>query len=62
MKKSIISLLIASVVPSFAALPNIVVIMADDLGWWDTRFQGNKDLETPFLDQFVKEGMIFPQG
>ncbi len=62
MKKSIISLLIASAVSGFAALPNIVVIMADDLGWWDTRFQGNKDLETPFLDQFVKEGMIFPQG
>jgi len=62
MKKSILSLLIASAISSSAALPNIVVIMADDLGWWDARFQGNKDLETPYLDQFVKEGMIFPQG
>ncbi len=42
--------------------PNIVVIMADDLGWFDTRFQGNEDLETPNLDQFVREGMLFPQG
>jgi arylsulfatase A-like enzyme len=60
--KTILSLLVASVMSSFGAPPNIVVIMADDLGWWDTRFQGNKDLETPCLDQFVKEGMIFPQG
>lgn len=42
--------------------PNIVVIMADDLGWFDTRFQGNKELETPFLDRFVKQGMLFPHG
>jgi arylsulfatase A-like enzyme len=42
--------------------PNIVVIMADDLGWYDARFQGNKDLETPHLDQFVKEGMMFSHG
>ncbi|MDF1861113.1 MAG: sulfatase [Verrucomicrobiales bacterium] len=42
--------------------PNIVVIMADDLGWYDTRFQGNKDLETPCLDQFVSEGMQFTNG
>lgn len=62
MKKSILTLLLASAVSAFGALPNIVVIMADDLGWWDTRFQGNDDLETPYLDQFVKEGMIFPQG
>ena len=62
MKKSILSLLIASAITSFAAPTNILLIMADDLGWWDTRFQGNKDLETPYLDQFVKEGMIFPQG
>jgi arylsulfatase A-like enzyme len=42
--------------------PNIVVIMADDLGWYDTRFQGNKELETPFLDRFVKQGMLFSHG
>ncbi|MEJ6642663.1 MAG: sulfatase [Akkermansiaceae bacterium] len=47
---------------SAGAPPNIVLIMADDLGWFDTHFQGNGDLETPHLDQFVGEGMIFPQG
>lgn len=42
--------------------PNIVLIMADDLGWYDTHFQGNEHLDTPFLDQFVKEGMLFSHG
>ncbi|MEJ6562069.1 MAG: sulfatase-like hydrolase/transferase, partial [Akkermansiaceae bacterium] len=42
--------------------PNIVLIMADDLGWFDTHFQGNEALDTPFLDQFVTEGMLFPHG
>ena len=47
---------------SMAQSPNILLIMADDLGWWDTRFQGNKDLETPHLDRLVREGMIFSDG
>ncbi|MDB4386572.1 sulfatase-like hydrolase/transferase [Akkermansiaceae bacterium] len=42
--------------------PNIVLIMADDLGWFDTHFQGNEALDTPFLDQFVTEGILFPHG
>ena len=42
--------------------PNIVLIMADDLGWFDAHFQGNEALDTPHLDQFVTEGMLFPHG
>ena len=42
--------------------PNIVLIMADDLGWWDTHFQGNEDLETPELDAFVASAMLFTDG
>jgi arylsulfatase A-like enzyme len=50
------------VMGSSAEKPNIVLIMADDLGWFDTHFQGNEALDTPHLDQFVKEGMLFPHG
>lgn len=39
--------------------PNIVVIMADDLGWMDLNFQGNKLLDTPNLDRLASEGMRF---
>ncbi len=59
---SIFAILLAPLLSASAAPPNIVLIMADDLGWWDTHFQGNEDLETPNLDQFAREGMLFPQG
>lgn len=62
MKASILILLMTSLAAFAEKAPNIVLIMADDLGWFDTHFQGNGDLETPNLDQFVREGMIFPQG
>ncbi len=39
--------------------PNIVVIMADDLGWQDLHCQGNKRLDTPALDKLAAEGMRF---
>lgn len=39
--------------------PNIVLIMADDLGWKDLHCYGNKNLETPNLDQLAKQGMLF---
>jgi arylsulfatase A-like enzyme len=42
-----------------ASPPNIVVIMADDLGWMDLHCQGNAKLETPALDQLAADGMRF---
>ena len=39
--------------------PNIVVIMADDLGWMDLHCYGNERLDTPALDQLAAEGMRF---
>ncbi len=62
MKASILVLLMTSFSSFAGPAPNIVLIMADDLGWFDTHFQGNGDLETPHLDQLVREGMIFPQA
>ena len=42
--------------------PNIVVIMADDLGWRDLHCYGNPQLDTPALDQLAAEGMRFTNG
>lgn len=39
--------------------PNIIVIMADDLGWMDLHCYGNEGLDTPALDQLASEGMRF---
>lgn len=39
--------------------PNFVLIYADDLGWKDVGYQGSDFYETPVLDRFAKEGMVF---
>ncbi len=43
--------------PVFATQkPNVIVIVADDLGWNDVGFHGG-DIDTPSLDRLAKEGM-----
>ena len=41
----------------FAAPPNVIVIVADDLGWSDVGFHGNTDIDTPSLDRLAAEGV-----
>ncbi|SDW29738.1 Arylsulfatase A [Lutibacter oricola] len=38
--------------------PNFILIMADDLGYGDTGFNGNKIIKTPNLDALAGEGML----
>lgn len=40
-------------------LPNIIIIVADDMGWGDTGYNGNQIQKTPALDQMAKEGVRF---
>lgn len=41
--------------------PNIVHIVADDLGWKDVGFNGCADIKTPNLDKLAAEGARFEQ-
>ena len=42
--------------------PNIIVFMADDMGYADTGFTGSKDIKTPNLDKLAASGVIFTHG
>ena len=39
--------------------PNIILINVDDLGWKDLGFMGSQYYETPYLDEFAKQSMVF---
>jgi arylsulfatase A len=38
--------------------PNIVLIMADDLGWGDVGFNGRTEWSTPILDGLARQGRV----
>ena len=63
MKLLLVSLLLPScanrsVAEEGARTPNIVLIVADDLGWGDVGFNGRKEWSTPNLDRLAKEGRV----
>ena len=43
----------------FAAKPNILLIMADDLGYGDLSSYGAADLQSPNIDRLIQGGMRF---
>ena len=55
--------LLALATSAFAqgAKPNIILILADDLGWADLGCFGNKFNETPNIDRLAREGLRFTQ-
>jgi arylsulfatase A-like enzyme len=61
-KRLLLSLCLA--LTTFAAdapRPNIVFLLADDLGRTDCGFMGGKDIQTPHLDKLAKTGAILDQ-
>jgi arylsulfatase A len=60
--KSVLRFLVPVLVStsSFAA-PNVVVFLADDLGWGDLGCYGHPIIQTPNLDAFAKQGVRLTQ-
>lgn len=41
---------------SAADRPNVVILLADDLGWADVGYHGGTQIETPSIDRLAREG------
>ncbi len=50
------------IAPVYSNSPNIVFIVADDLGYFDLSVYGNTWIQTPNLDQLAQEGALFTCG
>ena len=56
------SLLFCSMTLEAGDKPNIVFILADDLGWTGLSCYGSEYYETPNIDKIAKQGMMFTRG
>ena len=64
MMKSLYFVLVAGVIACkrpAAERPNLIWIMADDLGYGDLGCYGQQVIDTPHLDQMAQEGLCFTQ-
>lgn len=66
MKRFLLALLVCSAsalaAPSSSRPPNIIFLIADDLGYGDIGPYGQKKIRTPTLDQLARDGMKFTQA
>ena len=52
----------ASEVAAEADNPNIIVLLADDLGYGELGCQGNEEIPTPHIDSIAANGVRFTNG
>ena len=61
MRTLLLSLLLASPLVAATGKPNLVIILADDLGYGDLGCYGHPTIRTPHLDRMANEGLRFTQ-
>lgn len=62
LKRILLSVFAAVATIQAAEKPNIIVIMADDLGYGDVGCYGATKVKTPYIDQLAEEGIRFTSG
>lgn len=55
----LVMLLVFSEAVLAAERPNVVLVMADDMGWGDVSYYGHSHIKTPHLDRMAAEGVRF---
>ena len=58
----LVAFLFAAVAAHSADRPNVIVILADDLGYADVGFNGCKDIPTPHIDSLAQHGVRCTNG
>jgi len=58
-KTTLVVALFALAIPCIAKQPNVLFIMADDLGWRDLGCMGSQFYQTPHVDKLATQGMLF---
>ncbi len=58
-RRAFLASLTATAVAQPSRPPNIILIMADDMGWGDLACQGSPDIRTPHIDRMAAEGTRF---
>ena len=43
-------------------MPNLIILLADDLGYGELGCQGNDEIPTPHIDGIAQKGVRFTQG
>lgn len=58
---SFLGLLLSVALSGPPVRPNIVLLLADDLGWGDLGCYGARDIRTPRIDELARQGVRFTQ-
>ena len=59
---AVVPLFLPDVTPSQTRPPNVIVIMADDLGYGDVSCYGADAIQTPHIDRLARDGLKFTSG
>jgi arylsulfatase A-like enzyme len=62
MPRLLLTSLLCLTVSVFGQRPNVLLIVADDLGYNDVGFQGSKEIPTPHLDKLAASGIRCTNG
>ncbi len=62
MRRDLLSGLAATACVAASRKPNIVLLLADDLGYGELGCQGNAEIPTPHIDSIAQQGVRFTNG